>query len=150
MPLFAFLFALAAAPPALPDIEFGTNAGRKMALSELKGRVVLVNFWASWCVPCREEMPALDRLAKSKPDSLRVIGLSIDARGWPAVTPFLRQHSIGFPVAIANRAALRAFGFRETPALPQTFLFGRDGKLILHFSTALNEADLRKLVEAAE
>lgn len=147
-PILSLAAILAANPAELPDLVLRPARGPAIQLSEWKGAPALVNFWATWCAPCREEMPAIERLAKER-KGLRVLGLSIDAQGWPAVTPFLRQYSIGFPVALADRRVLRAFGFSEKPTLPQTFLFGADGRLLFKFDTALSEADLRRLVDRA-
>ena len=99
-----------ATPREVPDLRFSDPAGKPTSLSELRGRVVLLNLWATWCPPCREEMPALDRLnARLGGDKFVVITLALDS---PAkVEPFLRQ---------INATTLR--GYTDTQGLAMTTL----------------------------
>jgi thiol-disulfide isomerase/thioredoxin len=136
---------LGGADLVLPSVRVTPNRGEAFPLRSWQGDVVVVNFWATWCAPCRDEMRDFQRLADS--GDAKVIGISVDEGGWPTVTPFLRQHDIRFPVALSNRAILRAFGFRgRPPVLPQTFIFDGQGKLLLHARTALTLADLREVL----
>lgn len=87
-----FTFAPLDEPRRLPDIAFTDGDGVKLNLADFRGRVVLLNLWATWCPPCRREMPALDRLqaAFGGPD-FEVVALSIDKQGAPAVRDFYRE-----------------------------------------------------------
>ena len=77
------------APQAVPDLSFVDGDGREMSLADFHGRTILLNIWATWCVPCREEMPALDRLqAKLGGPGFEVVPLSIDRDGLPKVKGF--------------------------------------------------------------
>lgn len=77
-------------PEALPDIEFEDGAGKPVKLSDFKGRTVLLNLWATWCAPCREEMPALNRLQQELgSDAFEVVALSLDRQGLEASKKFL-------------------------------------------------------------
>ena len=82
-------------PRPLPDIRFTDGDGRAVRLSDYRGKVILLNIWATWCAPCRKEMPALDRLQSSLggPD-FEVVALSIDRAGLPAITAFYRQSGL--------------------------------------------------------
>src|SRR5438045_7524425 len=82
-------FVLHDTPKALPEISFTDDAGRPHTLADFKGRVVLLNIWATWCAPCRKEMPTLDRLqaALGGPD-FAVIALSIDRKGPEVIKKF--------------------------------------------------------------
>ena len=105
-----------------------TPDGKSFTLSDYKGRVVFLNFWATWCPPCREEMPGMERLYQRYRESgLVVLALSVDAEGAPAVIPFLKEHSFSFPIGLDRKMTVAGrYGVR---ALPSTFLIERKGNL---------------------
>lgn len=109
-----------------PAFSVTTRDGRPLTADSLRGRVVLVNLWATWCAPCRVEMPALQQLADSyAPDGLVVLGLSVD-RGPPeAVDRFLAERGIRYPVAIVDDRTVAAFG--NVRGYPTSLLLDRDG-----------------------
>lgn len=121
-------FSLLDEPRPLPEIEFVDREGQTRTLADFRGRTVLLNIWATWCVPCREEMPALDRLEQTLggPDFI-VIPLSIDRDGLPAVTAFYQEYQLGSlgiyvdPWGDAS-GALRVIG------IPTTLLIDRQGR----------------------
>lgn len=120
-------FALTAAPRAVPEIHFTDATDKKLTLADFKGRFVLLNFWATWCAPCVEEMPALDRLQAAKGGAdFAVVALALDRQGRPLVEPFLQKLAVkSLPMYIdASSAAMRAFNLR---GLPTTVLLDRDG-----------------------
>lgn len=121
-------FAFPTAPTAVPDLAFTDVSGRKVLLSDFRGRPIVLNIWATWCVPCRKEMPSLDRLqAKIDPAKLLVLTLSIDLKGAPVVTAFLEQlglHSLGVYVDTTGGAASRL----GMPGVPGTLLIDADGR----------------------
>lgn len=91
----AFVFRALSEPRALPDLAFEDGDGRKRVLADFRGRTVLLNLWATWCVPCREEMPALDRLQrKLGGPGFEVVALSIDKDGAAAVRRFYGEIGI--------------------------------------------------------
>ena len=88
-------FKLAAQPKPLPDLEIQNADDKPMKLSDFKGRVVLLNFWATWCAPCVKEMPSLDRLqAEFTKDRFLIVPLSIDGPTKPKVAPFYRDQKL--------------------------------------------------------
>ncbi|HEY5791066.1 MAG TPA: TlpA disulfide reductase family protein [Gammaproteobacteria bacterium] len=100
-----------------------------LRLGELRDRLVVLNLWATWCAPCREEMPALQRLSRRHPDGrLTVIGLSVD-EDLNLVREFLLKYAIDFPVAIDPGGAL-ADGVLGVRAYPDTFIIAPGGKLV--------------------
>ena len=127
-PARPFSFALLPAPQALSVLHFTDGEGRAMTLADFKGRFVLLNIWATWCVPCRTEMPTLDRLqAKLGGADFEVVALSIDQQGLPAVRSFFEEikiKTLGIYVDQSGKAApdLNAFG------LPTTLLIDRQGQ----------------------
>ena len=126
----ASAFTFGDRPRALPALHFEDGAGQRLSLGDFRGRAVVLNLWATWCAPCREEMPALDRLqAMFDKSRLLVLPLSIDRRGAPAVREFyrdLRLAALGVYVDRSGAAAsdLGAIG------LPTTLLVDRDGSEI--------------------
>jgi len=120
--------ALDPRPPA-PVLAFTTRAGGPKQLADFRGHLVLVNLWATWCVPCVEEMPALDRLQAKLGAALTVLAISEDRRGADLVEPFLAQHGIkNLGIYLDPKsAATDAFGVQ---GLPTSFLIDGDGRII--------------------
>lgn len=120
-------FQHAAAPKAAPGISFTDRAEKALTLADFRGRVVLLNYWATWCGPCVEEMPALERLqARQGGDNFQIVAVSIDRQGLPVVEPFLDKIGIKqLPIYLDRTgASMRAFGVR---GLPTTILLDREG-----------------------
>jgi peroxiredoxin len=116
-------------PPKLAkDFTLKMPDGLTFRLSEQRGRVVFINFWATWCPPCREEMPALQRLnERTKKGRLVMLAVSVD--GDPkVVTPFLEEHRFTFAIGLDPKMELaNTYGVR---ALPASFIVDRDGYLV--------------------
>ena len=109
------------------DAGFQTLDGQFITLETLKGKVVLVNAWATWCPPCVMEMPGFQRVYEEyKDQGFTVLGISRDQGSPDLVRAFLRQNKITYPVAMAWQPSLDAF---EVSSLPTSFLLGRDGRI---------------------
>lgn len=117
-------------PVALPEIRFVDDTGRSLTLADFRGRPVLLNIWATWCVPCRKEMPSLDRLqAKFEPSQFLVLTLSIDRQGIPSIKQFYEElglKSLGIYLDLSG-AALQSL---RAPGIPTTLFVNRDGQEI--------------------
>ena len=123
-------FARAAKPKALPELRFHDSAGRERTLTDFQGRVVLLNIWATWCPPCREEMPALDRLqAKLGGPDFEVVALSVDQQGAQAVRKFFEEIGIEALERYIDPSAQAAFKLGAV-GLPVTLLVDRGGREI--------------------
>ena len=151
-PQVAAAFGVASANAAAPDFQLTTLDGRVVSRDSLRGKVVLVNFWATWCPPCRVEMPGFqDVYDARKADGFTILGVSTDASGSQHVARYLWEHEITYPVAMASGGIVRAFGGAR--ALPTSFLLDRQGR-IRHTVTgiftevALDQAVRRLLAEA--
>ncbi len=116
------------APEPVPDIRFQNADGKPYALSDFRGKVVLLNVWATWCAPCRKEMPALDRLQqKLGGPEFEVVALSIDGGGTATVRRFYDE--IGIRVlAIYVDSSVEATGKLRTVGIPTTLLIDREGR----------------------
>ena len=117
-------------PPRLKladDFTLDTAGGGRFRLSEQRGKMVFINFWATWCPPCREEMPAMERLyTRYKKDGLVMLAVSVDANP-RAVTPFITEHKFTFTVGLdPNMELANAYGVR---GLPASFVVDRQGRL---------------------
>jgi peroxiredoxin len=117
---------VAVAKPA-PALDLAALDGTRHTLAALEGRVVVVNFWATWCAPCVAEMPALDRMQKLLADAgVVVLGVNF-AESTARMEQFAKKTPVGFPLlADPNRDAIQAFGVR---VLPSTFIVGPDGRI---------------------
>ena len=101
--------------------------GKSWTLQDLKGKVVLLNFWATWCPPCRKEMPDLEALYQ-RFGSQGLVIFGIDDEDAPTVQPFITQHGITYPVLLdPGRKVNTLF---QVDGIPKTFVYGRDGKLV--------------------
>ena len=116
-----------ARPKQASDFTVSLLSGDTMKLAGQRGKPVLINFWATWCGPCREEMPAMERLyAKHRARGFVLLAVSVDTNP-ELVKPFLQQHKLTFPVALDAKMDLaNAYGVR---ALPASFLIDRNGYL---------------------
>ena len=100
--------------------------GTPLTPDTLRGKVVLVNFWATWCLPCRVEMPLLQRMSERHRDAgLIVVGLSVDREGEDSVRTFLRERGVTYPVAVVGADVERAFG--GVRGYPTSMLVDRGG-----------------------
>jgi thiol-disulfide isomerase/thioredoxin len=119
-----------AAAEAAPEAEFRTAAGEHLTLADFRGRVVLLNLWATWCGPCRVEMPSLDRLqAMHRRTDLAVLAISVDESASIAVQQLFEQWGLRnlTPYLDAHGATVHALGAR---VVPTTLIIDRDGYVV--------------------
>jgi cytochrome c biogenesis protein CcmG, thiol:disulfide interchange protein DsbE len=118
------------------DFDVRTTDGRMIKLSDYRGKVLVMDFWATWCPPCRLETPQLARMARENRDrGLEVIGMHIDDRGRSSpedIRKFIDQYGITYTVGLATDEMFTSYLGTVEDTIPQTLVFGRDGRLIKH------------------
>jgi thiol-disulfide isomerase/thioredoxin len=116
-------------PEPLPAFLVRDVEGNIVSTAALKGKVAIINFWATWCPPCREEIPGLVKLQEAYKDQLQIIGISEDEDVPPeAVRGFAREMHVNYPIVIVSRELVKEFG--GIPALPTSFLVSKDGGVV--------------------
>jgi len=137
-------------PEHRPEFTLPDLSGARRHVSEWDGRPLLINFWATWCVPCRREIPRLiDAQAAYGDDGLQVVGIALDDQ--EAARPYAREMEINYPVLVAGPAGIelaRAYG-EDFGALPYTVLVAPDGTIIDSHTGELQSSQLHGLVERA-
>ncbi len=129
-----------------PDFELKSLDGRAVKLSDFRGKVVVLNFWATWCAPCRVETPWLvDLYRQYKEQGLEVVGVSMDDGDQEHVADFVKEMGINYTVIMGNHTVGDAYGGARF--LPQTFFIGRDGKIIKHSFGIKSKSDLEEAIK---
>ena len=139
-----------------PDVTFKNLQGAEVPLSSMKGKVVLLNFWATWCEPCRSEIPVLIGLQdKYSSKGFTMLGASMDEDGVKAVDPFIhttqfnvggQQRLMDYPIVLGSDAITDKFG--GLLGMPTSYLISRDGKIVKKYIGVVNEAQVVKDVES--
>ncbi len=152
----AFLAAAVAAPAAsasqiasrkAPPFETKTLIGRRIRLEDYKGKTLLLVFWATWCPHCRRYLSAMQQLYKEyAARNIEMLALSVDETGWKVVAPYIRDHNLTVPIALAPAAAQRAYD--TSGGIPVTSIIDGEGYQIRRFVGGPNTEQLRGLLEA--
>ncbi len=133
---------------AAPDFALTNLSGTMVQLSDFKGKVVLLDFWATWCAPCRMEIPEFVQLQKQYADKgFTVLGAALDDEGAAVVKPVAQKLGINYPVVIGNIQVASAYGGIQ--ALPTAFLIGRDGKILKTYVGARDKSEFDQDVQSA-
>ncbi len=125
---------------SLPGLD-----GKTVNLSDFKGKVVILDFWATWCPPCREEIPSFIQIQKDLSEKgVVVVGIALDEEGASAVKPFAKKKGINYPLVIGAKSTTEAYGGIE--GIPTTFIINRDGKIVgKHIGLTTKEEFLKEL-----
>jgi len=125
-------------PDIAPDLKAKDLDGKELSLEAYKGKVVLLNFWATWCGPCRAEIPSLIRMQEAYKDHLQVIGMDVDDDDVEQLRAFVKVQGINYPVAMTSLPVRLAYG--GIGALPTMFVINQDGKVVQKHVGLLNPA----------
>ena len=132
---------------AAPDWTLMDLDGQPVSSSQFKGKVVVIDFWATWCAPCREEIPGYIALQKKYgKDGLVIVGISLDRGGPAKVIDFAKRFGINYPVVMGDNEQLDGFG--DISAIPTTFLIDRDGNIRDRKVGAMETAEYEKRILA--
>ena len=125
----------------LPDLN-----GKIISLEDFKGKVLIINFWATWCPPCEEEIPKLNQLHKRyKNEGLVVIGIALDKDSLNLVEPFVREKRIGYPILMGNEQVLR--DMEDFSGVPTTLIVDQKGNIKKKYDGAFDKDDLEKILK---
>jgi cytochrome c biogenesis protein CcmG, thiol:disulfide interchange protein DsbE len=134
-------------PDPAPDIQTKDVNGKELSLEAYKGKVVLLNFWATWCGPCRSEIPSLIQIQEAYKDRLQIIGMDVDDDE-EQLRAFAKDQGMNYPVAVTPVPVRLAYG--GIGALPTLFVINQDGKVVQKhvglFNPALYEVEARALL----
>jgi peroxiredoxin len=111
-----------------PNFSLKDASGQNVSLSDYRGKVVLLNFWATWCGPCQLEIPWFEQFQQQyRSQGFEVLGVSMDDDGWQAVKPYITEHKINYRVVLGNDSVAQLYGGLD--ALPTTYILDRDGRI---------------------
>ncbi|MGE5353378.1 MAG: TlpA disulfide reductase family protein [Acidobacteriota bacterium] len=129
--------------------ELTTTSGQKIKLSDYKGKVVLLDFWATWCPPCRKGIPDLVSLKNEfKGKDFEIIGISVDQENTiNDVIPFMQQYGINYPVVYYDPSALASFGTVES--IPTSFILDKTGKVVSSYVGLTEKSNFEKDIKKA-
>jgi peroxiredoxin len=129
-----------------PDFQLAGADGKDVRQSDLKGKVVLVNFWATWCEGCQVEIPWFIEFQKSYGhEGLAVIGLSMDDDGWKSVRPWIKDKNVNYTIAISEPEVAKQYGLQT---MPLTVLIDRQGRIAATHSGIVNKAETESNIGA--
>lgn len=138
-----------AATTAAPEWQLNDPDGKAVKLSDFKGKVVILDFWATWCPPCRAEIPGFIALQKQyAAQGLTVVGVSLDTEGASVVKSFMKQVGMNYPVVLGSEKIASDYG--GITAIPTTFVLDRDGNIVTshqgYASQLVFESEIRPLL----
>jgi|SRR5208282_2801333 thiol-disulfide isomerase/thioredoxin len=139
--------SLASAKTA-PDFTLESLDGKNVKLSDLRGKAVLLNFWATWCGPCKIEMPWFVELQNEYgAQGLQIVGVAMDDSGKDEIAKFAKEMGVNYPVLLGKEAVGDEYG--GVPALPESFFISRDGKIVDKIIGLRGKADIEDSIRKA-
>jgi thiol-disulfide isomerase/thioredoxin len=131
-----------------PDFTLESIDGKSLKLSDLRGKAVALNFWATWCGPCKIETPWLVQMqAQYGGEGLQVLGVAMDDSGKDEIAKFAKDMGVNYPVLLGKEAVGDEYG--GVPALPETFFIGRDGKIVDKIIGLKGKAEIEDSIKKA-
>jgi thiol-disulfide isomerase/thioredoxin len=132
--------------PDAPDFTLETLDGSDFTLSEHKGSVILLNIWATWCLPCREEIPDFMEIQdEMEEDGVLFVGVATDREGWEVVRPFAEEFEINYPIMVDNGVVVTEYG--PVRGIPMSFIINREGQVEYMLPGMVTKEMLQPLLE---
>jgi peroxiredoxin len=130
---------------AAPELGLQDSVGKRANLKDYRGKVVVLDFWATWCHGCKEEIPWFSEFQRKYGDEgLSVIGVSLDEDGWKVVKPFIETEAIPYRIVLGNDAIAKAYGIGN---MPDTFLIDRDGRVAAIYVGMVDRIGIEKNIQ---
>jgi peroxiredoxin len=130
---------------AAPELGLEDSRGKRADLKDYRGHVILLDFWATWCHGCKEEIPWFAEFERKYGEAgLRVVGVSLDDEGWRVVKPFIKTAAVPYRIVLGNDATAKAYGIGN---MPDTFLIDRDGRIAAAYAGMVNRNSIEKNIE---
>jgi peroxiredoxin len=131
-----------------PDFTLKTLDGKTLKLSDLRGKAVVLNFWATWCPPCKVELPWFVDLQKQYgPQGLQVVGISEDEGGKDKVAAFVKEMGVNYTIAVDDNSVSEKYG--DVEDLPTTFYIDRDGKIVQFAMGLVDRSEIEEKMKVA-
>jgi peroxiredoxin len=133
-------------PALAPDFSLESLDGKTIRLSDLRGKAVLLNFWATWCGPCKIEMPwFVDLQNQYGAQGLQIVGVAMDDASKEDISKFAKDMGVNYPILIGKESVGDQYG--GVPALPESFLISRDGKIVDKIVGLIGKAEIEDAVK---
>ncbi len=113
-----------------PDFNLENIAGGQLQLSSLRGKVVIIDFWDTWCPPCRKALPSLEAVSKAHPDDLVVVGVAFGRDGLEKVREYVAANNLTFPMVVSDKKFQVAKDFGGVQSIPTTFVIDKNGVIV--------------------
>ena len=131
-----------------PELHLRDSSGKIVSLRNYRGKIVLLDFWATWCHGCKEEIPWFAEFQrKYGVQGVNIVGVSLDDEGWKVVKPFMQSAGVPYTIVLGNQATAREYGIVN---MPDTFLIDRHGRIAAKYAGLVDkdnvEANLRKML----
>jgi len=131
-----------------PAAEFALKnaCGKTVQLHDYRGKIVLLDFWATWCHGCKEEIPWFAEFQRRYGEKgFAVLGVSLDDEGWKVVAPFVRSANIPYEILLGNEETAKDYGISN---MPHAFLIDREGRIAASYAGLVDKADLEKSIQS--
>lgn len=129
-----------------PEIKLEDSLGKTATLAQYRGQVVVLDFWATWCHGCKQEIPwFVEFHQKYASKGLAVVGVSLDDDGWKVVKPFIETARIPYRIVLGNEATGKLYGISN---MPDTFLIDRQGRLAASYNGMVDKDNIEKNIQA--
>ncbi|HEX4487669.1 MAG TPA: TlpA disulfide reductase family protein [Terriglobales bacterium] len=130
---------------AAPEFALEDRSGKTASVKDYRGKVLLLDFWATWCHGCKQEIPwFVEFHRKYGAEGLSVVGVSLDSDGWKVVKPFLNASDVPYRIVLGNDGVAKQYGIAS---MPDTYLIDRDGKIAAVYSGLVNKDDVEANIQ---